>query len=85
MGSFPDAQDQLTPLSLIRSGQISNSCEIVALVSCYNEEDQIKNDKTFPIITIWERSVAMEKRFLMRSSPNFVHSFPHPNDVSVKF
>ena len=27
MGIFPDPQGQLTPQSLVRSGQISNSCE----------------------------------------------------------
>ena len=29
IGIFPDAQGQLTPQSLVRSGQISNSCEML--------------------------------------------------------
>ena len=31
MGIFPDAQGQLTPQSLVRSGRISNSSEIVCM------------------------------------------------------
>ena len=33
MGNFPDAQGQLTPQSLVRSGRISNSSEILWLSS----------------------------------------------------
>ena len=33
MGIFPDAQGQLTPQSLVRSGQISNSSEMLWLSS----------------------------------------------------
>ena len=33
MGIFPDAQGQLTPQSLVRSGQISNSSEILWMSS----------------------------------------------------
>ena len=47
MGMFPDAQGQLTPQSLVRSGQISNSFDrdfMVLLVTCINEEDPIKNE-----------------------------------------
>ena len=33
MGIFPDAQGQLTPQSLVRSGQISNSFEILCMFS----------------------------------------------------
>ena len=46
MGIFPDAQGQLTPQSLVRSGRISNSSEILfinVLVTCKYEEDPIKN------------------------------------------
>ena len=32
MGSFPDAQGQLTPQSLVRSGRISNSSEMLLMV-----------------------------------------------------
>ena len=46
MGIFPDAQGQLTPQSLVRSGRISNSFRDVmdVLVSCKYEEDLIKNE-----------------------------------------
>ena len=33
MGIFPDAQGQLTPQSLVRSGRISNSSEIICMFS----------------------------------------------------
>ena len=45
MGIFPDAQGQLTPQSLVRSGRISNSSEMLnVLVTCKYEEDPIKNE-----------------------------------------
>ena len=46
MGIFPDAQGQLTPQSLVRSGRISNSVRDVmnVLVTCKYEEDPIKNE-----------------------------------------
>ena len=45
MGIFPDTQGQLTPQSLVRSNQISNSAETLCLSSlpAKNEEDPIKN------------------------------------------
>ena len=46
MGIFPDAQGQLTPQSLVRSNQISNSVEtfmMAVLLTCKNDEDPIKN------------------------------------------
>ena len=46
MGIFPDAQGQLTPQSLVRSGRISNSYEMLwmsSLPQCQYEEDPIKN------------------------------------------
>ena len=33
MGIFPDAQGQLTPQSLVRSGRISNSSEMIWMSS----------------------------------------------------
>ena len=47
MGIFPDAQGQLTPQSLVRSGRISNSSEMFnmdVLITCKYEEDRIKNE-----------------------------------------
>ena len=45
MGIFPDAQGQLIPQSLVRSGHISNSSEMLWMFSLpSNEEDPIKNE-----------------------------------------
>ena len=46
MGIFPDAQGQLALQSLVRSGRISNSSEMVmdVLITCKYEEDPIKNE-----------------------------------------
>ena len=46
MGIFPDAQGQITPQSLVRSGRISNSSRDVmdVLVTCKYEEYPIKNE-----------------------------------------
>ena len=45
MGIFSDAQGQLTPQSLVRSGRISNSSEMLwmSLITCKYEEGPIKN------------------------------------------
>ena len=42
MGIFPDAQGQITPQSLVRSGRISNVMDV--LITCKYEEDPIKNE-----------------------------------------
>ena len=46
MGIFTDAQGQLTPQSLVRSGQISNSSEMLwmSLLPGKYEKDPIKNE-----------------------------------------
>ena len=36
----------------------------------------------FPIITLWELSVAMDNRVPIRSGPKPNAAFPHPNDGS---
>ena len=54
------------------------------LVTCKYEEDPIKNEgarvvTTFsPIITLWELSVAMDTRVLIRSGPKPNAAFPPP-------
>ena len=55
MGIFPDAQGQLTPQSLVRSGRISNSSEDVmdVLVTCKYEENPIKNEGARVLITLY--------------------------------
>ena len=51
------------------------------LVTCMNTEDLIK---VFPIITLWELSVAIETRVLIRSGAKPNAAFSPPNDTSVK-
>ena len=66
MGIFPDAQGQLTPQSLIRSGRISNSSEMLWMTSLPTSIKKIRSKMKaiecshFPIITLWELFVAME-------------------------
>ena len=78
MGIFPDAQGQLTLQSLVRSGRIFSD----VLVTCKYEEDLIKNEggghNIFPIITLWELSVAMETRvpILPGPKPNAINPPP---------
>ena len=38
----------------------------------------------FPIVSLWELSVAMETRVLIRPGPKPNATFPHPNDASDK-
>ena len=55
MGIFPDAQGKLTPQSLVLSGRISNSSEIlwIFLVTCKYEEDPIKNGGARVVTTLY--------------------------------
>ena len=88
MGIIRDAQGQLTPQSVIGSGRNSNSFETLCfvLVTCKNEENPIKNKgarvatRFSPNITLWEISVAMETRVLIRSGPKPNAVFPPSND-----
>ena len=43
MGIFPDAQGQLTPQSLVRSGRISNSSEMLCMFSLPESMDKIRS------------------------------------------
>ena len=67
MGDFPDAQGQLTPKSLVRSGRISNSFEMLWMSLLPASMKKIRSimkllecSQDFPIITLWELFVAME-------------------------
>ena len=54
------------------------------LVTCKYDEDPIKNEgarvdkNIFPIITLWELSVAMDTRVPIRSGPKPNAAFPPP-------
>ena len=51
---FSDAQGQLTPKSLMKSCQNSNSSKffMIGLITCKNDEDPFKNDYT-RVVTIF--------------------------------
>ena len=76
MGILSDAQGQLTHKSLVQSCRISNPFEISWLSSLpaiikknQSKVKELEWSQDFPIITLWELSVAMETRVLIRSSP----------------
>ena len=88
MGIFQDAQGQLTPQSLVESGPNSNLSEILWLSSLPASMKKIRSkmkalacSQHFPIITLWELSVAMDTRVLIRSGPKSNASFLLPNDA----
>ena len=76
MGIFPDAQGQLTLQSLVRSGRISNSSEMLWIFSLPASMKKIRSKmkalewtQHFPIITLWELFVAMETRVQILPGP----------------
>ena len=82
MGIFPDAQGQVTHKSLVGSCRILNQFEILCLSLLparikknKSKKTELEWSKIFPIITLWELSVAMETRVLIRS-------YPKPNAVN---
>ena len=87
MGNFLDAQGQLTPLSVIRSGQNLNSSEVLCMsslpASIKRIETNLKQprkggDTIFPIISQWGLSDAMVTRVLIQSASKPYAAFPHP-------
>ena len=87
MGTFPDAQGQLTPQSLVESGQISNSRCYEYL--CYLQ-DPIKNEAarvftTFsPLYPYGSYRLPWKPEFFPDLAQNLMQPFPHPNDASDK-
>ena len=54
MGIFPDAQGQLTPQSLVRSGRISNSSEMLWMSSLpASMKNPIKNEGARVVTTLY--------------------------------
>ena len=85
MGIFSDAQGQLTPESVVRSGQISNSSKLLCMSSLPASMKRIRSktaEKTwrrrFPHYNLWELSVAMETRVLIQPGPKLNAGFPPP-------
>ena len=76
MEIFSDVQGQLTLQSVVQSGRNSNSSELSCMLSLPASMKRIgrkqprkSGDTVFSIITLWELSVAMETRVLIRSGP----------------
>ena len=85
MGIFPDAQGQLTPQSLVRSGRISNSSEMLWMFSLPASMKKIRSkmkalewSQHFPHYNPWELSIAMDTRVLIGSGPKPNAAFPPP-------
>ena len=83
MGIFPDAQGQLTPHSLVRSGRISKLSEMLWMFSLPASMKKIRSKlkalewtQHFPIIPLWELSVAMDTRVPIRSGTKPNAAFP---------
>ena len=82
MGIFSDAQGQLTAQPVVQSGRNSNSSELSCMSSLAVSMTRIgwktaekKWRHHFLIIIIWELSVAMETRVLIRSGPKLHAAF----------
>ena len=85
MGIFPDAQGQLTPQSLVRSGRILNSSEMLWMFSLPASMKKIRSKmkalewtQHFPHYNLWELFVAMETRvpILPGPKPNAINPPP---------
>ena len=85
MGIFLDAQGQLTPQSLVQSCPISNSFQMLWISLLPARIKKIRSkmkalewSQDFPIITLWELSVAMETRvpILPGPKPNAINPPP---------
>ena len=83
--NFSDAQGQITLQSLVRSGQISNSFEMLWMFSIPASMKKIRSKmkalewtQHFPHITLWELSVALETRvpILPGPKPNAINHPP---------
>ena len=93
MGNFLDAQGQLTPWSVVRSGRNSNSSEILCMSSlpaCIKRSDEKQprkgGDIVFPAISQWRLSVAMETSILIQSAPKLYAALsPTPVMLHIKF
>ena len=92
MGIFPDAQGQLTPQSLVRSGRISNSFEILWMFSLPASMKKIRSKmkalewtQHFPHYKPYGSYLLPWKpEFQSYLVQNLMQSIPHPNDASDK-
>ena len=89
MGIFPDAQGQLTPQSLVRSGRISISSEMLWMFSLPASMKKIRSKKKAPECAQHfphYNPMAMDSRVPIRSGPKPNEAFPPtPMMVQIKF
>ena len=92
MGIFPDAQGQLTPQSLVRSGRISNSSEMLWMFSLPTSMKKIRSKmkalewtQHFPNYNpMGSYLLPWKPEFQSYLVQNLMQSIPHPNDASYK-
>ena len=87
MGIFPDAQGQLTPQSLVRSGRISNSSEMLwmflfpaSMKKIRLKMKELEWSQHFPHYN----PMPSTPEFRSDQAQNLMQPFPHPNNGSVK-
>ena len=91
MGIFPDAQGQLTPQSLVRSGRISNPSEMLWMFSLPASMKKIRSKmkalewtQHFPHYNPMGAICCWKPEFQSYLVQNLMQSIPHPNDASDK-
>ena len=91
MGIFPDAQGQLTRQSLVRSGRISNSSEMLWMSSLPASMKKIRSKmkalewtQHFPHYNPMGAICCHGNKFRSYLVQNLMQSIPHPNDASDK-
>ena len=86
MGIFPDPQGQLTPQSLVQSGRISNSSEMLCMFSLPASMKKIRSKmKTLECSQHFPHYNPMGAiRCHGHQSSDPMQPFPHPNDGSDK-
>ena len=92
MGIFPDAQGQLTLQSLVRSGRISNSSEMLLIFSLparmKKMRSKMKALECSQHLTHYNPMGAIRcqltPEFRSDLAQNLMQPFPHPNDGSDK-
>ena len=93
MDIFFKAQGQLTPQSVFVSGRISKSSKFSSMSSLPqsmkgSDQKELRKlgNAVSSIITLWEQSVAMETRVLIRYGPKPIAGYPPtPKMLLVKF
>ena len=91
MGIFPDAQEQLTSQSLVRSSRISTSSEMLwmfslpaSLKKMRSKMKALECSQHFPHYNPMGAIRCHGTRVPIRSGPKPNAAFPHPNDGSDK-